>query len=718
MTEARGAWVAAMAGLLLWLGGPAVAEIHRFQPRQPGTRNLGVWRLTNDPAIRDEANYHNIQCWSPNGRYTCHTHWAGDDGPGGKASAEVHVVDLLTGEDRLVDKGMSPRWANHHNWLFYCHWTGDGTPPYETGTQVIRYNPDTGEKVVITYGMEGPTSLDTTDTWLYGVQRFRGRTPQLQTVRVRNEAGSTVQILEGAPNKHSYIHVNPKHPVVMTRAKDKGYGTYGMNRAFFDLDGSNLRTGAVLCEMGHMCWNGDGQYLLIGNRQACGRPWDQAFPSDLVTLSCGALGDVCPCDRAGRYICGGNLAMVDTRSGDAWAVVHPYSYIIYPMEGDNSTLMDIDPKGSPDGTKIHYHSTRDIENLPEARITKYEPERPDVIHVDTTEGFADSGDLVSRWEVIGYKRKTATSFEGVTRQKYGTRETLGQLGGPKAPVLFPLSAYLLSDDQKKRARPDAMMVSKGKIPLTNPLVYQRQTDCYVVVARLPFAPHLRVRDGLAELIPGELHWETRGYRILQDGKSVSDRVLGPGETFALPGPGTYTAIAVEWSGLESPASLPLEIGGGAEVHVLHERPADFSWTREAWKVAGEAVAREQAMKAPEAEMELVHLHDGVIARETWRGGSRVSHVDLNETGQPIRFQDFENGKLIKQVYRTAEGLLVSEEAYAADGFKTDYIRYDTRAGREGREIDHWWYDKGRPTKRTKRRRVVFEGEKHEGPYPW
>ena len=63
--------------LLSWLlVVPAPAGIHTFQPDQPETRNLGVWRLTHDPAVRDYGNYHNIQCWSPNGRYTCYTRFA------------------------------------------------------------------------------------------------------------------------------------------------------------------------------------------------------------------------------------------------------------------------------------------------------------------------------------------------------------------------------------------------------------------------------------------------------------------------------------------------------------------------------------------------------------------------------------------------------------------------------------------------------------------
>ncbi len=709
-SSVHGATALAVTSLVIaWiLVARADAEVHKFTLNQPGARNLGIWRLTHDAAIRDEGNYHNIQCWSANGRYTCFAHWGGDKGSGGKASVEVHVVDLLTGEDRRVGRGINPRWANNHNWLFYCHWTGDGTPPYETGTQVIRYDADTGEKVVIAHGMEGPGSLDATDTWLYGVQRYRGQKPEMVTVRVRNRPNSKIERIEGAPNMHGYVHVNPRHPVIMTRAKDLNDELFGRNRALFDLDGSNLRTGSVMCQAGHQSWSGDGQYLLIGNRQVCGRPWDKPFPSDLDMLSWGSVGDICPCGKSGRYICGGNLTFVDTRSGDAWPVVFPYSNIVYPMAGDHSTLMDIDSKGSPDGTKIHYHSTRDIENSPTARVTKYDVRQPDVVHVDTTADFPESGDMVCSCEVVGYRKKTATTFEGLTRRKYGTRPAPDMVR--KVRVIFPLSAFVLSEQDKARTKPDASMVRAG-IAEGNPLLYQRQTDCYVVVTRLPDPPHLRLKDDRVELIPGESHWETRGYRILYDGRPVTESLHEPGSTFALRTPGAYTAVAVEWSGLESPPSLPLEIQTGTEGRVLENKPDDFAWTRPVWQVEGKTVSRADAMIAPHATMEVEHLHDSEITREEWENGQRICLADLNEQGKPIRRQEFQNGKLKKRIYTTPEGFLASEEFYGSDGFKTEYVRYYTRPDRRGTEYSRWWYEQGRPVKMTKRGQVVFDTTK-------
>jgi hypothetical protein len=66
---------------------PARAEMDRFMPKLGGTTEM--WRLTNDPAERHHANYHNAQCWSPDGRYVC----IYDDD-------EIHIYDLHTDRKR------------------------------------------------------------------------------------------------------------------------------------------------------------------------------------------------------------------------------------------------------------------------------------------------------------------------------------------------------------------------------------------------------------------------------------------------------------------------------------------------------------------------------------------------------------------------------------------------------------------------------------------
>lgn len=653
------------------------ADIHRFTPSQSGTRNLGVWRLTNDAVVRDYGNYHNIQCWSHNGRFTCYTRFA-------RADREVHVVDLSTGEDRLLGPGRDPRWANHRNWLFYVH------------DKVMRYDADTGEHVVIAQGMSVPGGLDSSDTWLYGtVEQGRG----YLTVRTRTEPGSEVTPIKPVPSQNGLVNPNPRYPVIMVRSGNN-------SRAYYDLDGSNVRPAhdPQVEDDAHTCWSGDGKFLLFGNRQVAGRYWNKPFPSDLEILCAGGSGDISPFDKAGRYYCGTELVCMDTRSGDAWQVVSPQSYAIIPMDGDHSTATDIDPKGSPDGTKIHYHSNRDIESLMWAKTTDVLPKDTNVIPVESTQGFPESGDLVFRTEVVGYTHKTATTFEGIERRKYGTRPgKRWARGGP----FYPLSAYVLSDAQRARAEPDHEMLKAG-FPADFPLLYQRQTDCYIVVTRLPFRPHLRLNDGVVQLIPGEHHWETRGYRVLHDGEPIDKKLLHAGDSFELTRSGKYTAAAVEWSGLKSPPSLPLHIERATSGKVLQRVPDNFSWTRHRWTVQAKGVDSHQAASAPQATMELVHLHDGVIAREQWHAGSRVSRVDFNEEGKPIRHQYFKNGKLQRRVFVNVHGLRVSDEHYGEDGFKTQYVKYYASPRHHDGIDRHWWFDRGRPIKYVESGKVVFD----------
>ena len=692
----------ATCAMVLLAVGTLDADVEKFTVRQAGSRNLGVWRLTSDPAVRDEANYHNTQCFSPNGRYTCYVHWGGAKGAGGKASAEVHVVDLMTGKDRLVDNGITPRWANHHNWLFYSHRTGNGKPVMETGCQVIRYDADTGVKTMITHGIEWVSGMDHTDTWVYGAQLYRESKPQrIVSVRVRNQPASRFEVLP-APNEHLSLHLNPFHPVIMVRTFIgwQKNPIYHRQRTLLDLDGSNWRTGFIWAEMGHACWSGDGRYLLKGNgEQLLGRRWDKPYPGDVEVLARDGSGDVSPGDRAGRYIVSGDIGMLDLRSGDAWRVVTPHSLILYPMEGDNSTSHDTDPKGSPDGTKVHYHSTRNlVQNLVMTKTTKFDPKNaPDVLRVEGTDGFPSSGDLVFGREVVGYSRKTATTFEGLTRRNYDT-PAAAKVNRPGAPI-FPLSAYVLNKKDQARAKPSYPMLRDG-FPETHRLMYQRQTDCYIAVARLPFRPHLRLCGSRVELIPGEHHWETRGYRLLRNGKPVVNRLLAPGESFTVKARGVYTAKAVEWSGLASPPSLPLEMSKACEGRVLKDKPADFSWTRKIWKVEGKIAREAEALRAGRADMELVHLHDGVIAREQWKGGRKVSRVDLNEQGKPIRHRMYREGRLIKRIYKDPDGNKLSLELFGPDGWKTEYVSYYTYPEIMGKEHSHWWYDHGRPIKKT------------------
>ena len=121
-----------------------------------------------------------------------------------------------------------------------------------------------------------------------------------------------------------------------------------------------------------------------------------------------------------------------------------------------------------------------------------------MITVDSTDGFPDTGDIVCHSEVMGYARKSATTFEQLTRRKYDTVPVAKRRGW-----VLPLSTYMLDVQDKPRGYRDMKILKLLGGDESNPLVVQKQSDCYLVIARLPYPPHLRIVDGQVQLIPGD-----------------------------------------------------------------------------------------------------------------------------------------------------------------------------------------------------------------------
>ena len=674
-----------------------------------GYANRGVWRLTHDRALRAEANYHNVQCWSHDGRYTVYTLFT--QGPGvGENLAEVHIVDLSTGEDILVDTGYNPRWANHTNWLFYAHF-------FDDFWRVQRYDVATSNKVHIANGMHhlgGGTGAN--DDWLFGFLRHYDPQQEWTPVRVRTAPVSPplvndLEFMPSMPGGSGVTAVNISHPVLELRYRS-GDPVLGTRATLYDLDGTNERTGILLSEEGHVSWSGGGEYLAVGNQQVAARRWDEPYPADLEILANDDTQDISPMDRTDRYLAGASLKVFDLRSGNGRRVVAPRGGRVYPGDGDNSTLVDIDPKGSPDGTKIHYHSTIELKDLLLATIVSYDS-GGGILHVDTTEGWPPSGHLVYRdKEVMSYASTSATSFEGIGRAAlYSQQQSAVETGAG----VHPLSSYTLTPAEAAQSHPDlivqAQVAANGDPdPANNPLVYQAQTDCYIVVARLPDAPHLRVTNSTVELIPGERSAEIRHYRLLRDGAPHPDAqtFFEPGDSFPITVTGTFDAVAIEWSGLESPPGNEQVLNGPHTLQVLTGVPGNFSWIYE--ETSG-------------ATTNIRHRHDEealdrLIGREFWDAGAFV-HEDLDWAGHVTRRLEYDNdpdagGTLLKREYWRHDGpagqeaWLISEETYdPADGRKTLYRRYSAPA-QGGYEVDRIEYRDGRPTRKFEGGSLIFD----------
>lgn len=664
-------------GLLVLLAAQAAAAKEIFQTPNNG-HNLGVWRITHDPTVRDWANYHNTQCWSPDGRYLCYTHDAGN-----KTGSEVHLYDLQEDKDRLVDRGDTPRWARQQNWLFYRQLVKD-TASDRYNSHIFWLDLATGKTTRIAQEPDelelGETDAD--DQWLYGGRLHRDKASGGKSrsgLRIRIAASPLV---ENLPLVKGYqFMTNPRHPVFFTRWKQGG-GDFTASRNWYDLDGRNERIAAPMIQNCHFSWLGSGEYLMFGNGQVRGRRWSEPFPSNLHFLAATTCGDISPCGRSGRFVCGGHGNIADLRSGDGWHVINFFNIICFPSDvGDASEIYDADPKGSPDGTKIAFVTNYDLKAGAFTFLDAHAPTDGAALRVQSTDGFPDSGSLVIGREVISYRRKTKTTFEGLARKLHNTAEALLKAG---AAVTSFEARCLTSEQWQRQTGPSKAM--RASIPDSkSPLARQRQTNIHVVVVRRPDRPHLRAVGGSAQLVPGEEHYETGGYHLMRDGRRITEKLLPAGGTIELQ-PGEYRAVAVERSGLESEPSPPLRVATPEKLQLLADPPKDFSWTSERWLENGSV-------------REIVHLHDGVIQHEWYRDGQLACCHDLNTEGKAIRRLTFENGKLAQREYHDREGKLVSREMFDTAGFITESIRF-VQPGESPAEHDHWWYDRGMPVRQT------------------
>lgn len=716
--------------VLVAVASPAFAQLDRFIPAQGG--DVEVWRITDDPAVRDHINYHNRQAWSPDGRYLALLKY---DRPGARGRSHIRLFDLHTKQFRLVGEGNGPRWANRHNWLFYTRRRPENGPAWGTGTEVMWLDVDTGTLTRIGFGIGDMKFTDHLDRWLYGIQMLEGnrhvRGQGLNThgrgVRLPIREDARLEALEwDGGYGYGSLYVNPGHPMILSRDHDFWqfpYGTPGERDVPFvarmhvdyDLEGRHATRPFPLMEGSHFSWSGDGEWFLCGNGVMRGRRWDEPLPANIHFLATMRAGDISPCSRSGRWICGsgnwGPMPVADLRSGEAvpalrWAMSYLHDSRNYGYS-HGSALHDNDAKGSADGTKLVFVSNYDLKNGPVTEVTG--PVSGDRIPVRSTAGFPPSGRLSVYNEVVGYDGRTADAFTGITRGLYNT-ETVSMGRGT---TVSSFEARLIPE-ATRRTLSLAPEFQRADFPEPeSPLMWQAQTDVFVAVVRQPDPPFLREFEGATELVPGENHYETCGYHIYRDGRRLTDTAVAPGTTFRLPGAGSYTAVAVEWSGLESAQSPALRVSGAVDLYLHAEKPADFSWTSDRRLAVGREVTAEDAADAADAVREIVHRLDGVIHREWYSFGVITRRFDLNPAGRPIRRLFYADGLLARREYHTADGEHVSTELFDGDGYITESIEY-----RRGEERSHWWYEQAEPVRNARRTGdgyVIYErsGERWE-----
>jgi hypothetical protein len=396
--------------------------------------------------------------------------------------------------------------------------------------------------------------------------------------------------------------------------------------------------------------------------------------------------------------------LADTRSGDGWIVLKTHSVICYPGSEDSSGPYDIDAKGSPDGTKIAFISNYDLKNGAYTEITK--EIRGDQFVVKSTKGFPEQGRLVAvtgfHREVLSYDRKTDTTFEGLKRGLYGTPVSSPEVG----QILTSFETRLISRDKWDGLPLPAKSIREIIPDEDSPLRKQRSSDIYVAVVRLPDRPFLRKIGDHLELIPGENHWETYGYHIYRGDRKITKSPIRPGTFYTFQESASYSAVAVEWSGLESEKSFALQIEAGELLRIREDEPSDFTWTTSRCSINGKVVTMYEMENSSEAVKEIVHRYDGVIHKEWYNWGQIVERHDLNLTGFPTRKLYYQNGTLSRREYHNEHGGHISTEYFDPEGYITESVQYNKMDG-ELRESSHWWYQKGAPIKNISRG-AVFE----------
>ena len=255
----------------------------------------------------------------------------------------------------------------------------------------------------------------------------------------------------------------------------------------------------------------------------------------------------------------------------------------------------------------------------------------------------------------------------------------------------------------------------GAEPDSGDLIHQRQTDLFVSVVRLPDSPYLRIEGGSIELIPGENHYETKRIRDLQ--RQCSNRLVPlsiSGTTVSVGDAGTYTARAVEHSGLKGRISNQLVVTTTSNsIDVLSAKPANFDWTYKLWS-SPRRKYREQLYWDPATATGVsstIHLgevpnlfgifamtHQDIYANGLLTQRNFVKTSDTPTLNAPITRKIYYNtsGFRIKQEYYR-DNLMVSEEIFNGDtaGIKTEETLWDIDVNTGLRDLNEkWYYDDG------------------------
>ena len=396
-----------------------------------------MWRMSDYGTFHEYC--HAAKPFSYDGRRIVCCEWRADGG--------IVVVDMADGSEIVFGR-------EHDGWKENPAFVRDGNAViYIVGRQdapVYLYDIDTGKERRVaklkgnvqmpSAGVIGPRSefimlrgdvnADGLSDWSLKLVRSDG--PPLAIWTSLDSSGSPQTVSPSPSCNRLTFSVQTCHPEVLrrlhngqelTRGEKLKDASYHACIAVLDVEARTVRTylpkNAKI--WAHEAWSGDGEYVHMA-----GYSWRAGADGPSVPIR---IGDSQPsdhygtCGHSGRYVVGDSsldgmerLELTDLWTGEMSTV----AYISTPTEPAGKIDQDHGhPAGSPDGTKVLFHSCYDLVNhrlyaIPTQDVHSGDP----VIPVETTEGFATQGRLlighgyVGERTMVSYQSTDATHFYG------------------------------------------------------------------------------------------------------------------------------------------------------------------------------------------------------------------------------------------------------------------------------------------------------------------
>ena len=635
-----------------------------IKPRE-GMTALAIWQITHDWDMNEGCWKKNP--WSANGRYVrFSSRPRRKDSPFpyllGRACRVLYDLHL---QRRRKVKAYHWQWAWRHNRAYIMAPRG-----FLRLGPLVKWDLDTEECAIVHPAFGRPFTVSHDDRYVFA-KMTKDNGKHGPPTRLDTRTGK----LKAFPYKLlSMNNCNPRYPVmslqkVVYRLMPNGDKQFLANNGFLDLNGRFISACHHLTLRGHRSWGAGGDWYVIGDGPLYGRRWNAGFPANWECLSVFPVKDTQMCGLRRRYVVNYSntrLHVADVRTGEDFPLNYTLSGMAFPrtVKGDHSGLYDVEAHGSPDGTKVYWSGTCDIANTQITWLTDWAiPGKTKALKVRSTEGFSDSGVVLVR-SIFGvaYRRKTATSFEGITLGAGNTRIRECK----KRWYLVPLSAINITDG-KSFGRP-------------------RLRNSFITLFRHPDTPFLEKGPRGVTLYPGEYHQETRAYRFrLNQGKAVESDMKRP---WAAAADGSLQVAAVEWCGLASKWSKPVRVTAGTRVTLSPERPPRLDAPRIiAYTLDGEKerpLSRGEVKRAPRRRWfeRVINPQGEIIETREYAGADLVKrHIISERTGKLCKTEFYANGKLVKREHYNTEapplyvpdGQFFHRETYDADGWKTtDY----------------------------------------------